>query len=455
MTSGVYREAPALLSLYESPGDAFRLLENFDMLYYREGVTATVTVVERPVLEDRRHLALAIDGKVDAFTAEDMATQVLSAHIPLMLAPSRERVLVIGWGSGVTVGSASLYPVRSLAAIEIEPGVVEGSRAFDGVNHRPLEDPRLRLIVEDGRNYLLAASDTFDVIISEPSNPWMSGPAKLFTREFFELGAAHLAPDGLFCQWLQLYALEPSSVRALVRTFLQVFPHTYLVQTAEADLLLIGSRTPFVLNTESLRRWLGEPAIARDLDRVGVQDAAGLAGRFRLGPREMVSLGGEGPLNTDDNGLIEFAAPRALYQETIEENLRLIAAAADGGVVRYLTGFADPLEEAEFLLGLATSLIATRHYEEASSAIDRALEFAPSPRGTGCGESSFRGRERARARWRPGDELSSSILTISLPCSAGHGGLRRSGSGETPSLNSRWLPGLIPATQSAGPSRRW
>ncbi|MBI4545629.1 MAG: fused MFS/spermidine synthase [Gemmatimonadetes bacterium] len=378
MSSGVYREAPTLLSLYGSPRGALRLLENYDLIYYREGTTATVTVVARPVLADRRHLALAIDGKVDASTAEDMATQVLSGHLPLMLAPRRERVLVIGWGSGVTVGSAALYPVRSLSAIEIEPAVVEGSRAFEHMNHRPLDDPRLRLVTDDARNYLLAARDTFDVIVSEPSNPWMSGPAKLFTREFFELAAERLTAKGVFAQWVQLYGLRPASFQALVRTFVGVFPHTYLVQTTEADLLLLGSRAPFALDARALARWLADPGIAADLARVGVRLPADVLARFRLGPGETAALAGAGALNTDDNGLIEFAAPRALYEQTIDQNLRLIEQAGNG-VLPYLSASAGPRDAARLQLELGESLRAAGHAQESIAALRRAVELAPSP----------------------------------------------------------------------------
>ncbi|MBI2402699.1 MAG: fused MFS/spermidine synthase [Gemmatimonadetes bacterium] len=381
MSSGVYREAPSLLSLYRSPKDALRLLSNLDLLYYREGVTATVTVVQRPVLEDRDHLALSVDGKVDASTAQDMATQILSAHLPLMLAPRLDRVLIVGWGSGVTVGSALLYPVKELTALEIEAAVVEGSRRFDHVNHRPLGDPRLQLVVDDGRNYLLAAPDTYDVIISEPSNPWMSGPAKLFTREFFQLGAAHLTPDGVFCQWLQTYGLEPSHLRALIRTFQAVFPYVYTVQTADADLILLGSRNAFALDVGRLRRWFQDPAIARDLRRVGVATRGDLLARFRLGPRETAAVSGHGPLNTDDNGLIEFAAPKALYQQTIEANLRIIDSAG-GGKGPDLAGWSGPREEAEVLLDLGVSLMGQGRANAAVQALTRSVALVASANGS-------------------------------------------------------------------------
>jgi spermidine synthase len=389
MSSGVYREAPTLLSLYGSPNNALRLLSNFDLLYYREGVTATVTVVEHPVLEDRRHLVLAVDGKVDASTAQDMATQVLSAHLPLMLAPKLERVLVIGWGSGVTVGSAELYPVKALTAVEIEPAVIDASRAFGDANHGPLRDPRLQLIVDDGRNYLLAARDSFDVIISEPSNPWMSGPAKLFTREFFELGAAHLPAGGVFCQWLQLYGLDPAALRTLVRTFARVFPYTYLVQSAEADVLLLGSRVPFALDMRSLRRAFTDPRIAADLARVGIRAPADLLASVRLGPREIAAFSGGGPLNTDDNGLIEFAAPRALYRQTIEANVAMVRGAARG-VIPYVSGLNGSRDEADVLFRLSGSLVANGREDEAVQTLHRALDISPS----------------ARAYWLLGEALS-------------------------------------------------
>jgi spermidine synthase len=358
MSSGVYKEAPLFLRLYASPREVFtRLLPQFRLLYYRDGPTATVAVTERPSLEDHRHLALAIDGKVDASTSGDMPTQVLSGHLPLLLHPEPEKVLVIGLASGVTVGAVARHPVREITAVEIEPAVVEASWLFAPFNHRPLRDPRVRLVVDDARNLLLRSPARYDVIISEPSNPWMSGPAKLFTREFFQLGRERLRPRGLFVQWLQLYGVTEESLKALVRTFRDVFPHHLVFQPAEGDLLLVGGAEPVLAPPERIGARMGRSGIAEDLARVGVRDVFDLLARFRLGETETGTWAGAGPLNTDDNALIEFSAPWQIHLETLARNAEAVARAG-GRVARYLAlDGLPPRARAEFLARLAAKVL--------------------------------------------------------------------------------------------------
>jgi len=404
MSSGVYKEAPLYLSLYASPREVFtRLLLQFRLLYYREGPTATVTVTERPSLEQHRHLALAIDGKVDASTAGDMPTQVLSGHLPLLLHPRPETVLVIGLASGVTVGAVTRHPVRHVTVVEIEPAVVEASQFFDLFNHRALDDPRVRLVVDDARNVLLRARERYDVIISEPSNPWMSGPAKLFTHEFFRLGRERLAPRGLFVQWLQLYGMTESSLKSLVRTFHGVFPSFLVFQSAPGDLLLVGAAEPVRLLAPRIGERMQAAPVAPDLRRVGVRDVFDLLTRLLLGEAEARAWAGEGPLNTDDNALIEFSAPREIYLETAARNAEALARAGQG-VARYLDGaWASADERARFLVGLAARALETRDWRQAEVAARDALTLAPSAEGLWVlGEALRRqGRETDALRlWR-------------------------------------------------------
>ncbi|MBI4169823.1 MAG: fused MFS/spermidine synthase [Acidobacteria bacterium] len=382
MASGVHKEAPLYLSLYPNPRDVFtRLLPRFRLRYYREGPTATVTVTERPSLAEHRHLALAIDGKVDASTAGDMPTQVLSGHIPLLIHPRPDRVLVIGLASGVTVGAVTRHPVREVTAVEIEPAVVEASRLFDAFNHRPLDDPRVRLVVEDARNYLLLSRDRHDVIVSEPSNPWMSGPAKLFTREFFRLGRERLAAGGVFVQWLQLYGMTGDSLKTLVRTFQSVFPRFLIFQPAVGDLLLVGSVDPVRVPVPRVRERMRARAVAVDLERVGVRDVFDLLSRFRLGDAEARAYAGHGPLNTDDNALIEFSAPWQVHLETASENATALARSGRG-IAEYLAGdWRSMRDRARFLFALAARALVLRDWRQAETVAREGLALDVSAEG--------------------------------------------------------------------------
>lgn len=371
MTSGIYKGAPLFLRLYPSPREVFRrITSQFKLLFYREGIGATVTVTERLSLEYSPHLSLAIDGKVDASTAADMPTQVLSGHLPFLIGEKAEKVLVIGLASGMTVGAVAQHPAKVINVVEIEPAVVEASRFFDAFNHRPLEDPRVRLIVDDGRNYLLVTKERFDAIISEPSNPWMSGPAKLFTKEFFELGKERLTERGIFVQWLQLYGMQPFYLKALVRTFHSVFPHLLVFQTAEGDLLLLGSGRPLVLDVTHLAQRMSAPKIASDLARVGVRDPLDLFVKFRMGSEEIASyVGSSGPFNTDDNGLIEFAAPKSLYlEETAGANLEAMRQASSG-IASYPRNAGSKEDHDAFYTALAKRYLSLGLLEEAERLI--------------------------------------------------------------------------------------
>ncbi len=178
MSSGAYKYAASM-----TPETLEVSLAAGHLLYYREGAVATVSVREAAGTT-----SLAIDGKVDASNAGDMLTQRLLAHVPMLLHPAPRRAAILGLGSGVTLGSALRHPVERVDVLEISPEVVEASRFFEPENGAALRDARTRLIVGDGRTHVMLGRSNYDVIISEPSNPWMAGIASLFTREFFAVG---------------------------------------------------------------------------------------------------------------------------------------------------------------------------------------------------------------------------------------------------------------------------
>jgi len=302
------------------------LLEMYDpkqepLLYYKEGHTCTISVHRS---QRTGAIYMKSNGKVEASSKGDMPTQVLVGQIPMLLAPRMDEVLVVGMGSGVTVGSVTPFPARKITVVELEQAVIEASRYFDFVNNRPLEDPRLRLQIADARNYLLVTPDRFDVIISEPSNPWMAGVANVFTREFFRLGYEKLKPEGVFCQWLQLYKISPESFKTVMTTFQAVFPYVYVFKPQEKDLVMVG----FKQKPEPSRRRIAErmhrEAVLRDLRRVGVEDLEDLLSRFVMGPEEVRQVIRGGRLNTDDNALIEFSTPKTLFAETEDLNEQIL-----------------------------------------------------------------------------------------------------------------------------------
>jgi spermidine synthase len=338
LATGVYRDAPRLLELYPSPAEFPRMFRHYRLVWFRDGTGATVLVYERPSHGAAVHRVLTIDGKVEASTAEDMSTQVLLGHLPWLVGARPGRALVVGLASGITLGSLARHPFDAIVAVELEPAVVAAAAEFRQFNHHVLADPRVRLLVEDGRIYLAAPGTEFDVIVSEPSNPWIAGSARLFTVEFFRLARRRLAPDGVFVQWIQLYGLTPSLLRIAVRTFLAVFPEALAFQAGPGDLLLVGAGRPVRLDYRRLVAAFEHAAVAGDLARAGLRDPAALAARLLLGGEQLRQYAGRGVLNTDENALLEFGAGRALYRETTETNLQSIEQYGPPNPIRYLDG---------------------------------------------------------------------------------------------------------------------
>jgi spermidine synthase len=306
LTSGVFRITVA--RRFVAAGEVYRP----ELLYYADGVTTTVTV--------ERHggrLAMKNNGKVEASSQADMPTQILVGLVPVVLhGGDGIEVAVVGYGSGVTVGAIAESPtVARVDVVEIEPRVYEAADAwFAPFNHAPHQNPRVHRYVGDGRNFLQARPASYDVIVSEPSNPWIAGVASLFTREFYTFAKTRLAPGGVFCQWAQLYELGPRNVKRIYRTFADAFPHVYAFSAADlsADTILIGSMAPLPLDVPRLRKLFEHGQLVAELRRGGVETPEDLVAMLILAPSEVSAFTAGADVNTDDNVLLEFSAPRDL-----------------------------------------------------------------------------------------------------------------------------------------------
>ncbi len=313
LASGVYKYA----SLVSREVDVETSLKAGTLLYYRDGAAATVSVKRLTGT-----LSLSIDGKVDASTSGDMLTQKALAHLPLLLhagAPAR-RLCIIGLGSGVTLASALLHPVSSVDVVEISPHVVEASRLFADDNHHALDDRRTRLILGDGRSHLLLSDRQYDVIISEPSNPWMAGVAALFTREFLLAARARLAQGGLLCQWAHTYNISDRDLRSIVATFASVFQDGTMWLMGDGDLLLIGSAGSSMPDLSDLARHWNRPGVAADLRAVSAYEPFAFLSSYVGGADEIRRYAAGAPLQSDDVMALEFSAPRAQYESASNTN---------------------------------------------------------------------------------------------------------------------------------------
>jgi spermidine synthase len=295
-----------------------------ELLMYREGPTATVTV-----RRDQNTVSMAINGRTNASDSSyDMPTQVMLGQLPLLVAPRIEHGLIIGYATGVTVGAMLQSPVQSVTCVELEPGTVAGSQFFNHVNNRPLDDPRATLIIDDARTFLRVTPNRYDMIVSEPSHPWVPGVANLFTQEFFELGRARLNDDGIWVQWVQIYQLSTESLRSVLATYQKVFPHVLVFRvgglSSGKDLLLVGSNRP--LNLDRLSERFRDPRMAAELARVDLKSEADVRSWYvcdesRLGP----AVAGA-KINTDDNMHIEMTVPREAFQPLMQSNAEWVQA---------------------------------------------------------------------------------------------------------------------------------
>lgn len=284
------------------------------VVFQGEGVAGFTTVEKEITSLGIAEYALFNSGKADASSHGDRSTQALSAHIPLLFHPQARDVMVLGLASGMTPGEVLHYPIRQLDIVEINAQVVDACRRFFGPwNNHCLEDPRTRLIVQDGRNHLALTRMAYDVIISEPSNPWMAGLANLYSLEFFQLVRERLKPGGHFAQWIQAYEMDWETFALLGRTFTAVFPDGALIKIGPVDYLLIGFRDGGSFDWRTARDRLVFAQRSRNVLFPSTDFLVHL-----ILTEDLPHLFGIGPLHTDNRPRLEFAAPRTLYSGTLD-----------------------------------------------------------------------------------------------------------------------------------------
>ena len=321
LTSGVYRYA-----VLPRKGD-------YEIPFYRDGRTATVSVRKMK----SGFLTLSTNGKPDASMDEfwrslsfqgephalerDIATQVLLPVVTLAHRPSAREVAVIGQGSGMTshllLGSPN---VRRLATIEIEPEMINASRAFYPANRRVFDDPRATFVLDDAKSYFAASGRRFDLILSEPSNPWVSGVSGLFTTEFYRRVRTHLADGGVFGQWLHLYELNDTLATQVLAALDHNFPSYEIFFTSNADILIVASNDRELPAPDW--RVIGFPGLAEDLRRAVPLTPEAL-GATRLAGRQLLHpyLATQVTPNSDYFPALDLGAERTRYLKNNAEGV--------------------------------------------------------------------------------------------------------------------------------------
>ena len=305
MTSGVYRTGSATLP------------EGATVDYLRDGKTATISLVEQ-----NGRVTIATNGKPDAgiqmgpgLPSPDEVTAVLAAAIPLSMHPHPARVANIGFGSGLTTHTLLTSGlVKRLDSIEIEPFMVEAARKGFGPRiSNVFEDPRSHIIYEDARTFFASSHEPYDLIVSEPSNPWVSGVATLFSDEFYGRIAHYLAADGYFAQWIQVYETNIEIVASVVKALAPHFGAYALYNVNDVDMLIVATRGAALRTPDD--RLLQSPRLRAELERVGIQSVADIQSRqmgdnLTIGPLlQIIPV----PANSDFYPFVDLNAPRLRY----------------------------------------------------------------------------------------------------------------------------------------------
>lgn len=359
-----------------------------EVLFYRDGLSGTVSVnrVGESVI-------LRVNGKADAATIGDTTTQLMLGHLPMLLHPDPRQVLVIGMGSGITAGAVARYPMERLDIVEIEPAVLEASAYFADANRHVLLDPRVRTIVADGRNFLFTTSRRYDVISSEPSNPWIGGLASLFSTEFFTAARGRLRPGGIMIQWIHGYSMRDADLRMVVNTFRSVFPATSVWNTSGGDYLLVGRAVTAPLDVRRLETSYKDlPGVAADMRGMDITSWGGILGFFMLGDGDTERYAAGAGLNTDDRLPLEFSAPRAMYLDSDLLNWKLMRLFQTAALPEMTADGRDETNRADVRYAIGMGYLVRDVPGDALVHFTRALRLDPGhvPSALGAGRSEFR-----------------------------------------------------------------
>lgn len=305
---------------------------NERILFYKEGLNSIVTVVEDIAanaifLKNNGKIEAGIALKEDFPSKADIITQTLLGILPIALKPDSKNALVVGMGSGKTVESLALAGkennLKEITVCEIEKEVFKASERFF-VKKFPL---KVNKEIVDARNYLNTTKKQYDLIISQPSDPWISGG--LFTQEFWYKAKSRLSKNGLFFQWLQLYALDDEHLAVALRTFQEVFPQSYVFRPPySAELLLVGSNNLNVFNIQKIDSTIYAKDVREKLLKVGINSSADLLSSLILTPNDLkkiphVDQKENLSFSTDDNMSLELHTSKNIdnFNESIKTNL--------------------------------------------------------------------------------------------------------------------------------------
>jgi spermidine synthase len=321
--SGVYSDSQQRLSLAALKREVWR-----PPTFYKDGISTTVSIHMTAPGE----MTVKVNGKVDAsLNQTDRKTMYLAGYLGGLFVENPTRAGVIGLGSGMTLEALSHLPtLQQIECAELEPAMLEANKYWSGFNGHVLSDPRVKVKLTDGRTMLRSSKAPYDLIVSEPSNPWIAGVGDLYTREFFSTCRDKLSEKGVMIQWFHFYGVSDQEIAMVFNSFFGAFPHGSVWLSAPGDLLMVGSKVPLEPSQKNFAHWYDEtPIMQRRLYEIGLFEVDSIQGLHLLSRQRALELNPTALPNTDDRPLLEYAAPLHLFQQDlVASNLHLLMAHA-------------------------------------------------------------------------------------------------------------------------------
>ena len=349
----VFVFVPLLFLAWRSaPPDVARALntsyipEDHEVIHFAEGVEGTVAV-SQPEGNDSGSERVLWINRVQATVSIEKGVKMnrLQGVLPLLFDRDPHAVLFMCFGSGITAGTLALHDFDTIDAVEISPEVLDAAPLFETDNLGVIDRPNVHFHIDDGRNYLLRTTKTYDIITFEPMPLALAGVSTFYTQDYYEHCLARLNPGGMVSQWVPLHSLTPELVRALVRTFTRVFPE-YTLWFVNSDLFLIGSNEPLHLDFAAAKQRLAEPVLRDALQKAGLCGPVDVAACFLMDKAHVDQFAGDGPVMTDDRPWAEFEAPKTIYADDIPASIEALIPLAQPATTILAEGTATNTERA-------------------------------------------------------------------------------------------------------------
>ena len=317
-------------SVRAAPGDVSRAFSESHVpdgdrvIYYREGVEGTVAIsepAENPTCSDRVLWINAVQAT--ASIEKGVKMNRFQGVLPMLFDRDPRLALFMCFGSGITAGALGLFDFERIDAVEISRAVLDAAPLFEKDNFDVINNPKVNLIVDDGRNFLLTTKNSYDVISFEPMPLALAGVSTFYTQEYYQLCLERLAPGGIVSQWIPLHSLGPGVVRSLMHTFTSVFPE-YCAWFINADLFMVGSNAPLRIDYRRASERLANPGVRAALQEVGLGDIPEVISCFFMAKGNIDAYAKGGTVMRDDRPWAEFVAPKLVHERTVDKTLEEI-----------------------------------------------------------------------------------------------------------------------------------